>query len=316
MYFEGSEKKLEIVVDEQKTTSLLLRPESFWEALVEKSRAQILSSVHSDQCHAFLLSESSLFIWSDRLTMITCGQTTLVDAAEMFVQEFGKESLRALIYERKNEQFPHRQITDFLYDAKRLKHLVGGEAMRFGGVDEHHLYLFEASQKSYCPPREDVTLEVLMYDLQDETRQLFARTDLTAQDIRNITGIDRIFSNFTVDDYVFKPNGYSLNAIRGSDYYTIHVTPQEPGSYVSFETNVHLGSSYTSLIEQVIEIFKPKRFDTILFHPKAAPPFTIPGFLQKSVICEKLSSGYETSYSHFYLPSDEPQRAYRFMEEI
>ena len=42
-------------------------------------------------------------------------------------------------------------------------------------------------------------------------------------------------------------------------FYTIHVTPEEQCSYVSFETNVRM-SNYEALVKNVLEVFRPKRF--------------------------------------------------------
>ena len=61
MFFEGSEKKLEVVVKPE-AGSLRQKDESFWKQLVQASRAQILSKISSESCDAYLLSESSLFV--------------------------------------------------------------------------------------------------------------------------------------------------------------------------------------------------------------------------------------------------------------
>ncbi|MCB0357905.1 MAG: hypothetical protein KDD40_12900, partial [Bdellovibrionales bacterium] len=73
MFFEGSEKKLEIELSIS-AGDLREKPFSFWEALVNKAQAKIISKIESSECRAFLLSESSLFVWSNRLTLITCGR--------------------------------------------------------------------------------------------------------------------------------------------------------------------------------------------------------------------------------------------------
>ncbi|MFT4974264.1 MAG: S-adenosylmethionine decarboxylase, partial [Myxococcota bacterium] len=68
---------------------LRTRGRTYWETLVARSGATILSACSSEACEAYLLSESSLFVWSDRLTLITCGQTCLVDAVEALLDEDG-----------------------------------------------------------------------------------------------------------------------------------------------------------------------------------------------------------------------------------
>ena len=57
-----------------------------------------------------------------------------------------------------------------------------------------------------------------------------------------------------VQDTQFDPCGYSANALSGSSYCTIHVTPEKDCSYASFETTVQSMRSYTALIQQVLGI--------------------------------------------------------------
>ena len=51
-------------------------------------------------------------------------------------------------------------------------------------------------------------------------------------------------------DVLFEPCGYSLNAMKGDTYYTMHVTPEEDFSYASFETNLD-AKSYEALVQYV-----------------------------------------------------------------
>ena len=53
-------------------------------------------------------------------------------------------------------------------------------------------------------------------------------------------------------------------SLQGDKYFTIHITPQEECSYVSFETNVIL-KSYNSLIKKLMDIFQPGKFTVTLF---------------------------------------------------
>jgi len=58
-----------------------------------------------------------------------------------------------------------------------------------------------------------------------------------------------------------------MNGLSKESYYTIHVTPEAICSYASFETNISL-SSYTSLINHVLSIFKPGTFTVTFFSEK------------------------------------------------
>ena len=62
MVFEGSEKKIEIVVSDS-IGDLRSRGRKYWEKIVSKCNAEIISEVKNDDMIAYLLSESSLFVW-------------------------------------------------------------------------------------------------------------------------------------------------------------------------------------------------------------------------------------------------------------
>ncbi len=301
MFFEGSEKKFEIQV---KGVDLLSWPKEYWSELVSKSEAQILSEISNDYCKAYLLSESSLFVWKDRLTMITCGQTSLINALNFLMEKFKKEDIEFLIFERKNEYFPREQSSHFYDDVKKLKALkLEGPALRFGPADEHHLYLYHLDT-CYRSDENDMTLELLMYDLAPEKIKLFQKRGLKSEELRKQSGIENILSGFQIDDFVFEPYGYSLNAIKKDKYFTIHVTPQELGCYVSFETNITCDQMYKTVVSNVLEVFKPRAFDMVTFancdldflpaQSLTAVPYALRRRVQKELSC-----GYNVNYSTY-----------------
>lgn len=292
MGFEGAEKKFEIV---SKGSCLRQRTRGFWEKAVALANAKILSQISNEACTAYLLSESSLFVWDDRVTMITCGRTSLVRAAAFLIDEFGAGQIDLLTFQRKNEFFPHMQETDFFRDAEILGQKCKGKAFRFGLPDEHHLFLFHGDSV-YRPIGADCTLEILMYNLRAKN---LSRPDLT--------GLERILPGFQIDEHEFKPCGYSLNAIRGNEYYTIHITPEADGSYVSFETNVGLGERIPLVLKNVVELFQPRSFDVVYFHPEEAlKAFAIAPFQQRHYVRQSLSCGLEVGFSTYYLNTKEP----------
>jgi S-adenosylmethionine decarboxylase len=78
------------------------------------------------------------------------------------------------------------------------------------------------------------------------------------------SGIHGIFPGAFVHGWVFAPCGYSCNGVVGSSYFTIHVTPQEKSSYVSFGTNVKL-ADYSDIVQKVLAIFKPQVLPVLPF---------------------------------------------------
>ena len=51
-----------------------------WSAVVAKLKGSILKNHSLKEFDAYLISESSLFVYSDRVILLTCGTTTLLKA--------------------------------------------------------------------------------------------------------------------------------------------------------------------------------------------------------------------------------------------
>jgi len=301
LFFEGSEKKAEIQINAQKISLLHDLNETFWANLVDCSQAKILSSVSNTQCKAFLLSESSLFVWHDRLVILTCGQTQLVKAIEFFIQHVGINNITQLIYQRKNEYFAHQQPSCFSDDIKLLNQYMPGKAYRFGEMDSHHNYIFH-QDNHFVANNNDKTYELLAYQISEYASQKLTTLNLDSKDIRQFLAIDEILPNFIIDDFVFKPYGYSLNAINEKNYLTIHVTPQADSSYVSFESNLNL----ITLAPKILTILAPASFDLLTFNEfdfyKKITSHIPQPYLSKSLVNKKLSNGYEVSFANFIRP--------------
>ncbi len=318
-FFEGPEKKVELAV---KASHPPLRSlgDAFWHAVVEASDAQVLSKVEGPVCDAYLLSESSLFVYDGFLTMITCGQTRLVSAVARIVEEVGADQVALLMYERKNEHFPDRQHSSFYDDARRLQALVPGQALRFGDEHDHHVHLFYSSA-DYVADAEDTTLEILMHGLDRRVSEQFIGCAAPkGQTIAGSHGLEALLPGFTIDEHAFTPAGYSMNGVRGEDYYTIHVTPEQLGSYVSFETNLDFRKDFSGLVQGVVDIFRPGSFDVMAFVPgdgvgsadsAAAELATLalPGFCRKDHAMAHVH-GYDIRFWHFFQPSDRPKAAF------
>ena len=120
----------------------------------------------------------------------------------------------------------------------------------------------------------DRVLNIMMFDFDLDVADLFyydkyeQRKEGESEDeaTRRISfeqtkaaGIDALCPGALFDPRAFEPCGYSMNAILYKSYYTMHITPEEGSSYASFETNQKL-PSYTSLINNVVRTFRPRRF--------------------------------------------------------
>lgn len=308
MFFEGAEKKAELVV-KPGSPSLRGLGRAFWEDVIATARAKILSTLSNPECEAHLLSESSLFIWDDRVLLITCGRTTLAPAVLKIVEKVGADSVEALIYERKDQIFPEYQPTNFMEDARLLGRVLPGRAFRFGEEDEHHVCLFHLDRR-FKPVAKDVTLEILMHGLDERARSVFFRgPQHTVDFIHKQTGVASILEGFAVDDHVFEPAGYSLNALKGREYYTIHVTPQAVGSYVSFETNHFFNEDLDRVVARVLELFKPSSVDVLAFSSKLDPVSVPKPYLPRRSVVDRLDCGYGVQFLSFFRPQSRPAKA-------
>lgn len=309
--FEGPEKKVELVVNEG-VGSLRAIPEARWHQVVEAAGANVLSRMSGDHGDAYLLSESSLFVWDDHLTMITCGCTLLVDAVAAILDMVGPERVAMLMYERKSENFPEVQPSCFREDAARLAGLLPGAAFRFGDEHSHSIRLFHTT-RPYRPVAEDTTLEVLMHGLAPERAALFGPG--ADRELARRVGLDELLPGFAIDEHLFSPAGYSLNALRGEQYFTVHVTPEVPGSYCSFETNHDFRAEPGGIVSRVVRLFSPQSFDVLAFEPAGAAGsvrdrgIEVRGYSVARHVQQRVG-GYDITFLHFFAPPTGPAPAF------
>ncbi len=298
MFFEGSEKKAEIIVDSNQVSLLRDYDKAFWIRLVAECDARILSQISNNSIKAFLLSESSLFVWDDHLLILTCGDTQLVNSVMYFLKNIESKHVEQLIYQRKNEYCSHLQASHVLDDTKLLQTINNGKLLRFGELDSHHSYLYHLDN-TYKGDKNDKTYEVLIYNIEPGISTRLTQKDIKSQDIRAILQLEKIIPDFKLDDFVFEPFGYSLNAIRGIDYFTIHLTPQMHNSYVSFESNLDL----IEFIPMILEIFLPASFDVVTYNEfsfKTKIEQALPeNYKAKELVENKLSCSYLVNFASF-----------------
>jgi len=296
-FFEGPEKKLELVF-KAGAVDLFEQPREFWDNLVSLAQAKILSSLETASCKSFLLSESSLFVWKDRVILITCGTTTLIKAAKHMLETFGKDSLEEVFYERKNEYQPSLQKSSAQQDMSDLKEILGGKVLRFGRQDDHHVYVYNKNFVTESAGKVN-TLELLMYGLQGEFKNSFVNKP-ESQDLV-LKKLKEILPGFELDTFFFEPEGFSFNALQGGRYATMHVTPQGSENYLSFEMDQVSAEESKETVQKLVELCKPASYDTIVFTADeqniemSQIPYDV-----KQVSKSSTDSGYKVTYNHFY----------------
>lgn len=297
-FFEGPEKKLELIF-KAKAGNLLKKPRAFWDELVDLAKAKILSSIETDACKAFLLSESSLFVWEDRIILITCGTTTLIEATKHIISTFGKDSLDEVFYERKNEYQPSLQKTSALDDVNSLKEILGGNILRLGRKDDHHVYIFNNYLGSDKTDAKVNTLEVLMYGIQGPLKECDPKNQESQKNI--LESLQEILPDFKLDPYFFEPEGFSFNGLNGSQYATMHVTPQGSENYLSFELDQVDLPKAEKIVRDLVSLCKPISYDIILFSDEEENVgLHSEQYEVKQISKAETESGYNVLYSHFY----------------
>jgi S-adenosylmethionine decarboxylase len=297
IFFEGPEKKFEIILNER-SYSLRNLGDRYWNQLVELAGAKVLSTLKTPLSTAYLLSESSLFVFDDRVIMITCGQTTLARSLVALLKKIPIEKIDFVFYERKNHFFPEFQPYSFDEDADYIGRYLPMAQCCFGESESTHINLLHTERRVSEGLGPDMTFELLMHGIHPHSAEMFVKGAYkTRYDFYRATGMNSILPGFQVDDYFFEPRGYSLNALKGNEYYTFHVTPEACSSYVSFETNHLFKDSHelAAVVRCVLALFQPETFDILLLGN--APHFAIPSL--KTCDYKKIQEAYKSFHGGY-----------------
>ncbi|EGR49669.1 uncharacterized protein TRIREDRAFT_77309 [Trichoderma reesei QM6a] len=181
--FEGPEKLLEVwfapsasaLPQGARPAGLKAVTAETWETMLDMVNCKILSVLKTDAVDAYLLSESSMFVFPHKLILKTCGTTTLLlglqrllhIAAEFagfpFNNATSAKEIKAVaipyrvFYSRKNFLFPDKQQgphRSWKQEVKYLDDMVdGGSAYMVGKMNGDHWYLYITSpNRMFTPP--------------------------------------------------------------------------------------------------------------------------------------------------------------------
>jgi len=269
--FEGCEKRLVITFNCGAGCDLRTMDEKQWTRILKCAHCRILGIKSNDVCVAYLLSESSLFVYKSHIIIKTCGTTTLLEILPLLVTTASTVgcSYKYLRYSRSHFMFPHKQEyphESFQRETEYLDKQFKGLAYVLGPARAARWHLYDAAK--FRHPDTEVTLEIVMFDLDRRVMGIFKDevSDGEPQRCTEKSGITTLLpKDALIHEYVFDPCGYSMNALLGNTYWTIHITPESIGSFVSFETNLVV-PNYADLLERVIRLFGPERFSVVVAH--------------------------------------------------
>lgn len=272
--FEGPEKCLELdfAVGSGPTRGLRVLTRTQWDKLLITAKCCILDACSNDYFDSYVLSESSLFVYNWKLIIKTCGKTTLLRLIPPLRDTCARLGMKMewMQFSRKNLSFPLLQEHPhkcFSAEVEYLKALLRyGEGHILGPVTSDHWYLYVAElSETYTHEDTDFKFDIMMYGLNPECcKTFFSASGRTSVDVRKQLRLQEHLPKARIHDVLFEPCGYSMNALQGAAYFTMHVTPEAEFSYASFESNVQL-ENYQLLIEYVLSLFNPQRFTITIF---------------------------------------------------
>jgi len=273
--FEGPEKRLEVIIRSKSGDlgkGFRAAPRETWDEVVGSLNAKIVSHVGNDNIDSYVLTESSLFVMANRVVLITCGTTTLLNALHkvMAVVEELNYEVEWASFMRKNFTFPLEQIGPHTNVESEIaefnKVFAKGQAFIFGPADSDHYFLMVFDDIIRPAVESDCQLSMTMYDMDPEFAKVWYAEEFfpcgpeTAKR-RTQTNMDILFpEGWTVQDLQFEPCGYSVNSITNDgEYQTMHITPEDFCSFASYETNSQV-SNLQERLGKVLSVFRPKRF--------------------------------------------------------
>jgi S-adenosylmethionine decarboxylase len=145
-----------------------------WKDMLDIVNCKVLSVLESDTVDAYLLSESSMFVWPHKLVLKTCGTTTLLSGLPRMLEiaatqagfphsvAISKQGLSSaatpyrIFYSRKNFLFPtqqrgpHRSWRDEVRFLDKL--FLGGSAYMIGKMNGDHWYLYITEANTQLTP--------------------------------------------------------------------------------------------------------------------------------------------------------------------
>ena len=270
--FEGPEKNLQVIFSKiyNDTGTFLTVNQERWQEMLNYAKCKILSSISNDKIVTYILSESSLFVYDDRIILKTCGTTPLLNALDDIILIGKEQNLKpaAVLYWRKNFSNPNLQNPvhqKFENEVSFLDEHLGGDSRTaiLGPTDKDHFYFYYTE----LLPKEDFnpvfdTFEIKMHEIHPEKSEKFFwdKNPIRPDSLNEVYGK---LPGYKIDEFFFDPCGYSMNGINEENYETIHVTPEGNCSYLSFETN---DKKYITIKDKdniVMDIFKPFSCATI-----------------------------------------------------
>jgi S-adenosylmethionine decarboxylase len=280
--FEGVEKRIEVRfhVAADNTAGLRALERKELDDICTASKCTIIHSEPDDCFDSYILSESSLFVFRDRIMIKTCGTTAPLNGVKVILDAAKLHDIEPLhlVYSRSSfvfpdlQQFPHDTLgneLDFLNQLGLSLEVVDQNSRVMG--DPLGTYWLVHSMRfgssSAVKSHEKYTIDCIMTGLAPEACAAFWK-DAGYSDHRNDAAMSASIESFDptlrVVGKAFDPCGFSANVhgVGTDNYLSVHVTPQEEFSYASVEGsfNSQFGQiDLTAFVQRVVDVFRPKK---------------------------------------------------------
>nr|BAF75727.1 S-adenosylmethionine decarboxylase [Triticum turgidum] len=289
--FEGYEKRLEITFSEASIFAdphgrgLRALSRAQIDSVLDLARCTIVSELSNKDFDSYVLSESSLFIYSQKIVIKTCGTTMLLltiprilEAEELCMPLAAVKYSRGMFIFPGAQPAPHRSFSEevdvlnrYFGHLKVWPYVIGDPAKP--GQKWHIYYATEQ------PEQPMVTLEMCMTGLDKKKASVFFKTQADshvscAKEMTKLSGISDIIPEMEVCEVDFEPCGYSMNAINGSAVSTIYVTPEDGFSYASYEVMGMDASAlaYGDIVKRVLRCWPSESCGVTIFGGRGQPP--------------------------------------------
>lgn len=245
MFFEGAEKRITIKFNcnVRKYYNTI-----WWNTHIKDIGCNILSMMSNNYYDIYLLSESILLVSKNTILIKTCGITSPL-------------------------------IIISLFDPNIIENISYSHPNFLNQLDQPILYQNPNNIINYISKYKDIDLE---YDKLLFLNHIGSNFDINYNEIilwdfewndDFIWAIKKFLVDWDIDDYIFQPQGYSLNGCKDTDYITIHCTPNKECSYISIEYSSD--ELYINLFKILIEMLNPKRLGLVTKNKKLFDSITI-----------------------------------------
>jgi len=284
--FEGVEKRLVVQFGTDGPNPLSVT-ENDWKPILDAAGCEIVSSKVFGDKKVYLLSESTLTVWSTGFLMKTCGRTTPFLGFKMFCDKFGMEfvlnNIQWITYSRLDFLHPEYQVYPHQNFQQELAFITQFFEVEFTELKANgqSMYVLLHVPKTITQGTTFHMEEALCLGIDPHCVRSFAGFDNAAEkdeydDGASSHGAMRsITLEGDLDEFWFDPCGYSCNALSTSptttdyvDYFSSHISPEPATSYASLELCTQdgrsgFGGSQGLQFQSLIPHFKAKRIHVI-----------------------------------------------------